>query len=188
MSLTESEFLLLPITRRELFSPQECSQILDLRPPQGSPALIHLDGRTPGVDPRVRKATSYRIAPVEAHYWIWERIGPMLHDINQRFYHFELEALSDLNVMEYRPGDFYDRHLDLGLGAYSCRKLSCVVMLSPPADYTGGRLLFTDGADAVTQEQGAAVVFPAYLSHQVESVATGLRYTLVCWAKGPAFR
>lgn len=185
--LIENGFLSTPITRPALFSPQECERILAGRSAEGRPALIQRDDASPGVDAEVRKATSYQLEAIPENYWIWERLGSTFVDVNQRFFKFQFDRLSPLAVMEYRAGDFYDSHVDIGLGRYSCRKLSCVLFLSPEQSYTGGRLLFGPDQDAVVRAQGAAVFFPSFMLHQVEPIADGLRHTLVCWALGNAF-
>lgn len=185
--LLQNEFLSTPITRRGLFSPAECERILAEKTSEGHRAMVQRTDLTPGIDETVRKATSFRIEPLPEHYWIWERIGPSFFDINQRFFHFHLAQISPLAVMEYAASDFYDSHVDIGLGKYSLRKLSCVIFLSPEDSYSGGRLLFGVEQKAVTREQGAGVFFPAYMLHQVEPIAAGTRRTLVCWGLGNAF-
>lgn len=188
MAFRENQYLNLPIRLKGCFSPDECAQVLALCDHEGRPALLQRTDDSSGYNEHLRKATSYSLEPVPANRWIWERVGSLLHDINERYFHFRIDALSPLNVLEYEPGGLHCWHSDVGTHAYSCRKLSCVVFLTPPQDYQGGRLLFFPSNQSVNQDLGTAVVFPSYLVHQVEPVSEGIRRTLVCWAKGDAFQ
>lgn len=66
------------------------------------------------------------------------------------------------------------------------RKLSCVLLLSKPCDYQGGRLeLERDNltGDIFTQ-QGDLIFFPSHLRHRVTPVTKGIRRSLVIWFEG----
>lgn len=74
------------------------------------------------------------------------------------------------------------------------RKLSCVVQLSDPATYEGGRLELDPPdkghalpADRFTQ-QGDMIFFPSHLRHRVTPVTAGTRHSLVVWFEGPPLR
>ena len=76
------------------------------------------------------------------------------------------------------------------------RKLSCIVFLSNPSDYTGGQLKFDFRNNAVgcnIQEikqngKGNMIVFPSFLWHKVFPVLSGERYSLVSWYVGKPFK
>ncbi|MEZ0370245.1 MAG: 2OG-Fe(II) oxygenase [Candidatus Sericytochromatia bacterium] len=186
MSPVQNDNLGLPISRRRVFSPEECRQILAMPFPPGAPGRIH-NPENDNIDESVRKTTSYQVEPIPANRWIWERIGPLFLDMNQRYFQFRLAKLSAFQVLEYGPGGFYDWHMDIGPDRHSCRKLSAVIFLSPREDYEGGRLLFSPGEGRIGQDLGSAVIFPSYIVHRVEPVTRGQRFTLVCWALGDAF-
>lgn len=92
----------------------------------------------------------------------------------------------ELALIEYRKGDFYDWHLDIGRAA-QLRKLSVTVMLTEPEQYEGGDLTFP-GARFGAIPKGDAVVFPNFLLHGIQPIRRGVRHSLVAWIAGPRFR
>ncbi len=70
------------------------------------------------------------------------------------------------------------------------RKISCVLQLSKPEDYDGGKLELERNelsGDTFTK-QGDLLFFPAMLRHRVTPVNRGMRHSLVCWFTGPVLR
>lgn len=182
-----NDYLNKPMVYQGLFSPQECAQIRNLPFLSVRPGRVYAADGT-AVDREIRRATSRVIEPWPAHTWIFERVKALLESLNRQFYQFALSEMSPLQVLEYTSAGFYDWHTDLGEGEISTRKLSLVVFLSARADYAGGRLQIERPEPVLAQEQGTAVVFPAYMLHRVEPVTDGSRWTLVAWAHGDAFR
>jgi len=72
------------------------------------------------------------------------------------------------------------------------RKLSVIVQLSSPNDYSGGEFLFKTGTEELNdpsiREKGTIIVFPSFILHKVNPVTSGIRHSLVSWILGPAFR
>lgn len=184
-----NDFLTRPALLPGLFSPAECQQIRQLDFASVAKGRIYnADGSLKAVDESVRRATSRVVEPLPANLWIVQRIQQLFQLTNQSYYQFHLTHFSPLQVLEYQAQGFYDWHLDLGEGEISTRKLSAVVFLSDPADYTGGRLQIETPQRSFDQAQGTAVVFPSFMNHRVEPVTQGQRWTLVAWAHGNAFR
>lgn len=184
-----NDFLTRPGVYQGLFTPVECAQILGLTYPVVNEGKVYRPGGTGvEVDTSIRRVLSRVVEPLPAHAWIFDRVRRLFALINDSCYHFQLTGFSPLQVLEYQPEGFYDWHIDLGAGEISTRKLSCVVFLSPPEDYDGGKLRVESPRSEFAQEQGNAVVFPSYLIHRVEPVTRGQRWTLVAWAHGDAFR
>jgi PKHD-type hydroxylase len=89
-----------------------------------------------------------------------------------------------------RQGHF-DWHSDIGDGQVARkRKLTVVVQLSEPANYTGGTLeiMASNATTTGQKDRGTATVFPSYLLHRVTPVEEGERFSLTVWAHGPQFR
>lgn len=169
-----------------VFSPEECERIIQL---QGLTKPSGLLGKVENPD-EIRHSISTYLPMDESTQWIYQRLSPLLHYLNDNYYHFKIELLAPAQVIEYRPGGFYDWHVDIGYGESSARKLSVVVFLSPRKAYEGGTLKLITGLrmqQDVPQEQGTAIFFPSYVLHRVEPVQAGIRHTLVIWAYGPAF-
>jgi len=86
--------------------------------------------------------------------------------------------------------DFYGWHMDSAIinpeHAYD-RKLSCVVLLSDPNDFSGGQFEFFEHGQPPLGK-GSIVVFPSVLYHRVTEVTGGVRYSMVSWMEGPQWR
>ena len=126
---------------------------------------------------------------------IYQAVYSLIDNVNLEHFKFDLFDLENLQLTKYDHVDqgFYRHHEDTDepneLGVQ--RKLSLTIQLTDPSKYQGGSLVFPDLADhdpAKTLEQGTAIVFPSYLLHGVEPVTSGVRYSLVGWARGPQFR
>jgi PKHD-type hydroxylase len=70
------------------------------------------------------------------------------------------------------------------------RKISVVVQLSDPSDYTGGELNLNGGNGIITapKEKNTVIIFPSFVLHRVTPVLTGIRKSLVTWVAGPPLR
>ena len=139
------------------------------------------------LDRDVRQVRETRLPYAPETAWLYERLATVLDGCNQERFGFDLRDFDGaLRIVDYREGDFYDWHLDLGRGAAS-RKLSVSVMLSAPEDYEGGALSFP-GLQFDGVARGNAVVFPSFLLHGVQPVKRGRRCALLGWVAGPRFR
>ena len=183
------------------FTPKQCARIisagLTLETEVG--ALEATDGG--GVtDDGIRRSHTAWIPPTDETWWIYDKLAKVAERANRR-YRFDLTGFSeDLQFTHYdEPGSFYDWHQDGLDGDVANRKLSVVVQLSDPAVYDGGELQFFDVVHDYDDEQednfshhvsqlGTAVVFPSFEYHRVLALRRGVRYSLVCWVSGPAFR
>lgn len=106
---------------------------------------------------------------------------------------FDLTELDNsVQLAKYEPGGKYDWHHDVDWKYDTHRKLSVVVQLSDPGDYTGGEFEFVGGFDSVDQNifapKGSVLVFPSYQEHRVNPLIEGTRYSLVTWVRGPKFK
>ena len=122
------------------------------------------------------------------------RLWGFISDANHAF-NVDVEPLTDIQFTEYHGavGGKYDIHHDVDWNRNDGkdRKLSIVVQLSSPEDYTGGRFKFeeTDTPDMkLLKQQGTVLVFPSYLQHSVSTVTSGVRRSLVAWFEGPKWR
>jgi len=86
-------------------------------------------------------------------------------------------------------GGHYDWHLDLGPNI-SNRKLSMVMQLAGPDEYTGGDLEINVGGSILTvpKEKGLICFFPSFLLHRVTPTTSGTRISLVTWLGGNNFK
>ncbi len=129
--------------------------------------------------------------------WLFKIVRDRVIWTNNDYYRFDLQGL--LEGMQYfkyeepdgeTPAGHYDWHQDFGGGYSSHRKLTVVIQLSDPDEYTGCELkLFGGGEEnAPTVAQGTGIIFPSWAPHKVCPIKTGVRRSLACWVSGPQFR
>ncbi len=169
-----------------LFSPEECARILAFE------SKLQLEaGRMvrPGLS--TRRCLYAWMDHAADNAWVYERIAQSVHSANQN-YRYDLFGMMDpLQFTRYdsENADEIGWHLDCGEGPNTTRKLSVSIQLSDPDDYEGGDLEFhTMPPLAFSRLQGAAILFPAFLSHRVTPITQGSRYSLVAFINGPPFR
>jgi len=81
----------------------------------------------------------------------------------------------------------YTWHTDLGEKEASIRKISISINLNN--GYEGGALsFFSNGLYKLQMHKGLSVAFPSFLSHMVEPIKKGERWSLVAWISGHPFR
>ena len=138
--------------------------------------------------------------------WLVDLIWSYMEAYNEGFgFHYDIDALEDIQLTRYGIGGFYDFHID-GMGTHrnahnapgskltdgKVRKLSMSIQLNE--DYSGGDFevaFCRDGRCAkkkMDKKQGTIIMFPSVLEHRVKPVKRGMRYSLVAWFLGPPFR
>ena len=127
--------------------------------------------------------------PKAPHYqWIYNYMAAVIDDVNTEHYQFDVMDMQNLQVLRYRPGQWFRWHYDTFDG--SDRKLTCVINLSRPEDYLCGGLQIEgdwEGAEH-SHLQGAASVFPTWMKHRARTPIWGTRWALVAWITGPAWK
>ena len=124
--------------------------------------------------------------------------GHLMHYVNSanaRFCFDIASIITELQFTEYDSdnGGYYKSHHDIDWNANNAydRKLSIVVQLSDPDEYSGGDLSFSEVENPIKDDlrkRGTIIVFPSYLEHEVSPVTEGKRYSLVSWVWGPRWR
>ncbi len=110
-----------------------------------------------------------------------------VNDVHHRFAVTGYRRIDAPHAVRYVPGrGHYDWHVDAG-PAWPTRKLSLVVVLSPPSEYEGGRIELSEVGVVDPLPAGSGVVFPSFLAHRVTPVVSGERISIVCWLHGPTF-
>lgn len=170
-----------------VFSVDDCQSIIELMEGRGLKR-----GRVFGRGKHEESRNSYVrfLFPDDATYWIFERITGVLIDMNKEYFGFDLTGMNEgIQFTRYSaPGEKYDWHFDSTYGQ-ARRKLSLSIQLSDPNSYEGGNFeIMTGNATSLSRDQGTMLVFPSYMNHRVTPVTSGVRYSLVAWVTGPAFR
>lgn len=142
-----------------------------------------------GINPR-KKNTEITDDSIRSQ--IFECIMDSL-DIDDSFIDFVVPHFTGTNIISrYNVGDFYDVHLD----GWENGDYSTTVFLSDPETYDGGELCLNLNANGTFEEFklpfGWAVTYPTGISHKVNRVTRGVRYSSVFWTtslvKDPVIR
>lgn len=171
----------------------ECKRIIDA----GERALKLGPGRVDGerIDASIRKSDIGWMSPQSEHRWLFDRIKACVNDVNADWFRYDLIGFEGIQFAKYSGTDgqsgFYASHVDLMATDFgTIRKLSFSIQLSPPEAYDGGDVLLYRSlteSSAVSKAVGSITFFPSYTIHEVLPVTSGIRYSLVGWAHGPAF-
>jgi PKHD-type hydroxylase len=136
---------------------------------------------------------NYRVSDIrtirsDGAEWLYLRLEELVRKVNAR-YQYRLRSFREgLQFTQYGVGGNIQWHVDSGRGTASTRKLSVSIQLTPGNDYDGGDLeIMPEGVPVFSRGQGAAIVFPSFLTHRVLPVTRGIRHSLVAWAHGPTF-
>ncbi len=140
------------------------------------------------------RTSSIRWLDVAREKDIVARVMHFVHQSNRNNFGIDIVAPFDLQFTEYRASNkgHYDWHQDVWLESHRPydRKLSVVVQLSDPEDYSGGSFEFF-GMQAPGEQfapRGSLLIFPSFLQHRVNPVQDGTRQSLVTWVEGPRWR
>ncbi len=134
-----------------LFTAAECDFLTTIAEPTYAPSMVG-DADTPD------RPDPFRTSDGSTMHWLVE--DPATHALNRR-----LAALSGthfdqgepLQILRYRPGQEYRRHLDFIPGVQNQRMLTALVYLN--TDYTGGETCFVKTDLKVKGHKGDGLLF-----------------------------
>lgn len=185
------------------FTPDECEKIVDIGlKRQVVEGTIGHGSDTNTVDENFRRSkVRWLDRRDDDVQWLMQKMDHAFQYANCNAFQFALTYFKDVQFTEYNADveGKYDWHEDITWTQRSPtrRKLSFVAQLSSPQDYSGGDLEIdkdtVGGANQLPKaeelkRQGTVFVFPSFLRHRVLPVTKGVRYSLVSWYEGPAFR
>ena len=125
---------------------------------------------------------------------LFSKLTDIIVNANASFFAYDIFEIEAVQFSEYssKYDGFYGKHLDIVQNSSSTgvRKLSFSVQLSSPDSYEGGELILhtCDEPTVAPKELGSLILFPSYTLHEVTPVTEGVRYSLVGWVIGPAFK
>lgn len=182
--------MLRPLEVANVFSPEECSEIIAAAHPQAFAEAGLVAGRKAD---GIRRARIAWLDETKDGAWIFRRLLETVNAANREYFHFDLEEFGErMQVAWYiaEAQGFFDWHSDIGQGPLaSRRKLTIVIQLSDPGSYQGGDLeINADGnVYRATWACGSAVLMPSFVLHRVTPVTRNSRFSLTLWAHGPHF-
>lgn len=180
-------------TWTEMFDEDECDTLVDLAKKRES-----ISGGVLAVKPswRDRLARNCKVTWLGADpetAWAFMRIRDRVMRINDRWLKFNLDGeMETLQYLDYGMGNFYNWHVDNGSDVVATRKLTCVIQLSDPDDYKGGRLELDSQTHLpngtyvkhAPKHRGTAIIFPSHIRHVARPVWWGKRKAVVAWFHG----
>ena len=119
--------------------------------------------------------------------WVTGITRNYMQQANDQAWKFEITNPQGPQFTIYDTNEHYGFHEDQAILAESMRKLSLIIQLTDPSAYEGGDFEFANCKPEV-KERGSILVFPSFLTHKVDAVTSGTRYSLVNWFLGPQFR
>ena len=169
-----------------LFTPEECAQIIDI----GNVKLEEAQIAKGETNKDIRESQIAWLYGTDIEF-AFRRVTDAILNINNQFFNFDLFGIAEgFQFTRYdAPTGHYGMHIDKVING-TIRKLSLTIQLSSPNDYEGGELALHTSieADLMPKDLGKIVVFPSYVLHEVRPVTKGTRYSLVAWVTGKPFK
>jgi PKHD-type hydroxylase len=181
--------LYFPAIAERLMAKEDCERIIAAATDIGFRPTSIQGGDATGsrYDANVRVCDAVALDP-KVHRDAYDFVAAAIRQVNNKQYRFGLVGLEPVQVLRYSVGSFFREHSDLGYQQDDSagRKISLIVQLSPEDAYEGGGLVLF-GEEEMPRSQGTVCIFPSWITHRVDPLTAGTRYTLVAWAKGPPF-
>lgn len=148
------------------------------------------------LEPQVRKSKVAFFELDQDNHWIFEKLKSITESINNEFFQYDLTGFRTIQYTKYNNvDDHYSHHKDMLFDAFFpedhglTRKLSVILFLSDPSEYTGGEFeLHGNSEFIIEQKKGRIIAFPSFMMHRVIPVKSGERSSLVFWVLGPKFK
>lgn len=163
---------------------------------------------TGGVNLKIRDSKT--IWMEEAH-WITGLCWHYIMMANRENFLYDIDRVEGgtLQYTSYEPGEYYHWHVDADIlssrvpnltnpdvefvqsNIENIRKLSIIVQLSDPEEYSGGevQLQYSDRSTGfIPKQKGTVIVFDSRTLHRVKKIKSGRRKSLVGWVTGPRWK
>lgn len=151
------------------------------------------DEVVPNINEEVRRVEINTVHVEEDNMWLFDKLNLAIQDANKH-YKFDITGFMEHTQLLYytfnegdQTGGFYHWHTDTGVGSLATRKLTCIIQLTDPEEYTGCDVELM-GWGSVSKKKGTLTVFPSFNHHRVTELTSGHRESLVCWVNGHPFR
>jgi predicted 2-oxoglutarate/Fe(II)-dependent dioxygenase YbiX len=123
--------------------------------------------------------------------WINALLVGYIRYANFANFHYDLSDhdKEGIQFSKYNEGCFYTKHTDYGdTDNHRTRKLSLSFQLSDESEYEGGELILYNHIQNTSfsahKSKGSIIVFDSRIRHEVTTVTSGTRYSLVKWYHG----
>lgn len=137
-----------------------------------------------------------KTAWISDNNWVVNLCMAYVLKANRENWQYDIDGIDggEMQYTTYKKGQFYNWHQDEGLEGLDkekCRKLSVVLQLSSPEEYTGGEFQLLNERSHLymaPKKRGTLIVFDSRTRHRVRPVHSGVRKSLVGWIVGPRWR
>lgn len=175
------------ISDLDFLTHNECNSILQSQPHFN---VAKVDDPDAPIKESYRKC-SFSLINTQLHPWLIPKLHTHLKEINNDFFRYSLDGITELQVIQYNTNSFYKKHVDTRTDELGYqRKITFVIQLSDDNDYAGGDLLLhtSEPAEKALREKGSIIVFPSFVLHEVTPILSGTRYSMIGWCFGPEFK
>lgn len=116
-----------------------------------------------------------------SNHWTMGRISNAARQFDYGSLQLADTQYDESSFVQYPLGGVFATHDDVNMSKRRTHfwKLTCVIQLSDPSTYEGGRLKV--GSEYAPDAQGTMICFPSDTLHEVEPVTNGERFVLVQW-------
>lgn len=173
-----------PCVSKVLFTKDECKGILDFTKSNSEKLREHIGGEG-------GKDSSRYFVDMNALPWVYERMYNFMLEANEENYRLDPDfcLTQQVAINEYTGKDYCGWHTDgyLSDGSdYLYRKLTCVVQMSEPTDYTGGdfELFAYHAIKEDIKPMGTAFIIPSFEWHRVTPIESGVRRSMIMFLEG----
>jgi PKHD-type hydroxylase len=178
---------------RSVFVPEEIEKLLFLE------KLIDLELGTVGNSNSQiqnldkRNSTVGFIEPDHNSTWLFDKLSWFIGQANYDLFLYDIDAIETIQYTIYDSSEkqYYNWHTDSDNNANRRfqRKISGIILLTPPDEYEGGELEIVQGGQVsnptvLRPEPGDIVFFDSRMPHRVKPVTSGVRKSIVFWVIG----
>ena len=147
---------------------------------------------------------------VDQSHWIMGLCWHYVMIANRENFLYDIDRFENGTVQytSYDVGEYYNWHVDgdvttcqepladskerfIQRSTEKSRKLSFIMQLSSPEEYTGGEVQLqfnSKDTSFLPKQKGTIAVFDSRTLHRVKKVTSGRRKSLVGWVEGPRWR
>lgn len=181
---------------RAAFTPEECAEFNAHAMTKAPQAGTVVNYGKQGTDDKQRSAVCRWLRAYDGTVLLWAvRMQGLMQQANAEYFGVDCQPFTTFQHTEYAAASagHHDWHEDCNWGVNASgpydRKLTGVVLMTDPGQFSGGELMLDRCRGAKLElRQGDLIVFPAFVKHRVSPVTSGVRHSLVAWCYGPNWR
>ncbi len=177
------------IVHDKLYSLEECKKIIAL---EGEQISSEAYGKTykSVLGDCEKYPSAKKIKLNNENKWIYQKVITSVNKQNKEYFNFNVGLIKDLHVIELTENASVPKHMDLGSGNFSTRKITFICQLTEKDKFTEGDLAVYVPHESYafkSFEPGELILFSSFVMYKITPVLSGTAHFLLGWADGPAF-